>query len=250
MSAQRPSGRQNKAVSPAPALLVNQQNVQELARAYSDGDLNAPEMQEVERQLDANPALREAFERRRKVLAVMAQSVGGLHVSPDFEQKASQRLANRQQMKATRLTQGLDSSAQAISAITLGSEEGDEDERAAPAGFAAGLAERLGSAPWWIISGAFHALLLLMLTLIGMALIRSGEKEVVIVTNLEKQRPPEEIKQEKIRDIFTKPVPIETTEPVINEAAVVTHEEVEVAEHLETANESDAAEAKGTDGIT
>ncbi|MCW8129153.1 MAG: terpene cyclase/mutase family protein [Planctomycetota bacterium] len=109
--------------------------------------------------------------------------------------------------------------------------------------FTESLIARMGGAPWWIISGAFHALLLLLLTLIGMAVMRSGTQDIVITTNLEKQKPPE-YEETRPRDVFKNPVPVESELPPV-EHPVVTHEEVEVADHRETADEMEDSKARG-----
>jgi hypothetical protein len=243
MNAKRPSSRIGKAVSPA--LVVTPQNVQEFARAYADGDLNAGEMQEVERQLAANPSLRDAFDRRRKVLSVMAQSVGGLQVSPDFEQKASQRLASRQQIKSTRVTQGLDSSAQALSAISLGADEaeatGNVDEPEA-----AGTLARLGGAPWWIISVSLHLLMITLLGLITMAV--SGIEDnnsVIVVTSLERapqiQPIDEQKKKSELREALEGKHDTPPTDPTSQTASdIVVPPDIlakaELGDHFETVN--------------
>lgn len=122
-------------------------------------------------------------------------------------------------------------------------EELEEEEAPAGEGFFDSLSSQFGSAPWWVISGAFHALLLLLLTLIGMAIYRAQTNDVVITTDLEKSKPPE-YDEKKPRDVFKNPVPIDSDMPPV-ENPVVTHEEVEIADHVETENDMDMATAKG-----
>lgn len=120
----------------------------------------------------------------------------------------------------------------------------ESDETLALEGtYTATLVERLGDAPWWIISGGFHALLLLLLTLIGMAVVRTHASDVVIATNLEKQKAPD-YDETRPRDVFKNPEPVESNLPPV-ENPVVTHEEVEVADHNETADDMDDAKARG-----
>lgn len=131
--------------------------------------------------------------------------------------------------------------------------EDTEDDVLVPAparSFLENLSRQFGVAPWWMISGAFHALLLLLVTLITMALTLNKDEEVVIVTDLEQKREPEEIKEPEKREIFEKPVPIETEEIQTEENPIVTHEEVEIADHVETADDSDAEDTRGEDGIS
>ncbi|MCZ7649446.1 MAG: terpene cyclase/mutase family protein [Planctomycetota bacterium] len=120
-----------------------------------------------------------------------------------------------------------------------------EEEEQGPGGegFFDSLSSQFGSAPWWVISGAFHALLLLLLTLVGMALMRAKGDDVVITTDLEKSKPPE-YDEKKPRDVFKNPVPVDSDQPPV-ENPVVTHEEVEISDHVETENDMDQATAKG-----
>jgi len=120
-----------------------------------------------------------------------------------------------------------------------------EEEEAQPAGggFFDSLTGQVGAAPWWVISGAFHGLLILLLALISMAVLRTNSQDVVITTNLEKSKPPE-YDEQKPRDVFKNPVPIDSELPPV-EHPVVTHEEVEVADHNETADNMDDNKARG-----
>ncbi|MCW8129786.1 MAG: terpene cyclase/mutase family protein [Planctomycetota bacterium] len=122
--------------------------------------------------------------------------------------------------------------------------EDEEDVKGPPPpGFFDQLSERMGSSPWWVVSGAFHGLLLLMLTLIGWAVLRAPSNDMVIVTNLEKIKEPEY--QSKVdRDFVKNPKPVESEAPPV-EHPVVTHEEVEVADRNETMDDSDQQSAKG-----
>ncbi|MCW8128979.1 MAG: zf-HC2 domain-containing protein, partial [Planctomycetota bacterium] len=198
---------------------------------YVESTLPSGERGAVDAHLQHCPSCRTALKRFAQLQAFARTTLGPGVLPPEFGAETGQRM--------THITTG-----------SLPVMKADEDLAEAPTRpWFDRIQDRLGAAPWWMISGAFHALLLLMLTLIGMALLRSGEKEVVIVTNLEKRPEPEEIKQQLPRDVFKNPVPVEMTE-VTPEPAVVTHEEVEVAEHAETANETDANEARGTNGLT
>lgn len=105
------------------------------------------------------------------------------------------------------------------------------------------LGENFGSAPWWVVSGAFHGLLLLLITLVSMVLISPTQADVVITTSLERQKPPEY--DEKIkRDVFKSNVELDNDLPPVQHP-VVTHDEVEVADHNETPDEMDDAACKG-----
>ena len=76
-------------------------------------------------------------------------------------------------------------------------EEDHEEDYAPPApSFADRLTSSLGAAPWWIVSGAFHGLLLALIALIGMAILRTQIEDVILVTDLEKRQEPEPEKKE------------------------------------------------------
>ncbi|MCW8133358.1 MAG: hypothetical protein KIS92_23650 [Planctomycetota bacterium] len=199
----------------------------DLIRPYLEGELGLEEARRVEARIADDPEFARQVQTRRTLLEALGRAYGARALSPGFEQTAQKRLAHPTTGPVL---------------VVPGQADEPVPEPAQP------WAERLGAAPWWMISGAFHALLLLLLTLIGMAVLRNADREVVIVTNLEK-RPevqPEEKKTE--RDVFKNTAPIETTE-VTEQPAVVTHEDVEIADHAETANDADASEARGEDGL-
>lgn len=109
-------------------------------------------------------------------------------------------------------------------------------------GIAMELSVTAGSAPWWIVSGAFHGLLLLLVTLISMAIVRPAGIDTIMTTVLTKDKPPEYEEKTK-RSIFKSQVPESDLPPV--EHPVVSHEEVEVADHNESADNMDDAACKG-----
>jgi hypothetical protein len=117
------------------------------------------------------------------------------------------------------------------------------DERALAGGLLDSLSGQFGAAPWWVISGAFHGLLLLLVTLISMAMVHPLANDVIVTTSLEKAMPPE-YDEKKPRDVFKNQVESPEDLPP-TEHPMVTHEEVEVADHNETADEMDNASAKG-----
>ena len=68
-----------------------------------------------------------------------------------------------------------------VQALGYADEEAGFDEALVPQeGFLDALQRRMGAAPWWIISGAFHALLILLVTLIGLAILRTSSEDMVI----------------------------------------------------------------------
>jgi len=76
-----------------------------------------------------------------------------------------------------------------------------------------------------------------------MAVIRPTDNDVIVTTSLEKSKPPE-YDEKKPRDVFKNTV--ESPEDLLSvEHPVVTHDVVEVSDHVETADDMDNATAKG-----
>lgn len=197
---------------------------------YVDDDLATDEHLAVRDHLRSCNECRARERGFRQVGGLMSGAIGPRVLSKDFLEETGKRLAK-------------------VTAEPTADEAEEDVVEPAPASFVDALTDRMGAAPWWIISGAFHALVLLLVTLIGMALLRSNTRDVVIVTDLAEQKEPEEEEKPKERAVFEQPVEIETPE-ISEETPILTHEEVEIAEHLETADDSDAADARGDDGIS
>ncbi|MCW8133988.1 MAG: zf-HC2 domain-containing protein, partial [Planctomycetota bacterium] len=190
----------------------------EYFRSFLEGTLPEAQEQQIRRHLETCPRCAHAIKDHQQLHTLLNETLGARALDRGFDERADRRLHERRALAAAGTT-----SARAITAMRLGIEaEDDEPVAAGAGGFLDSLQARLGAAPWWIISGAFHALLLLMLTLIGMALLRNNTSEVVIVSNLEKSPPPPEDEKEKVRDVFNKPVPVESDLPPV-ENPVVTH---------------------------
>jgi hypothetical protein len=106
------------------------------------------------------------------------------------------------------------------------------------------LQEQFGAAPWWVISAVFHAALLAFLATLVLMSQEPPEKETVVQAVPIPPKPPE--KKEKIRRDITKQdrtVPSETDLEV--ETPIITHEKVEITDHVETENNMDLNTAKG-----
>ncbi|MCW8133645.1 MAG: terpene cyclase/mutase family protein [Planctomycetota bacterium] len=126
----------------------------------------------------------------------------------------------------------------------------DAPESAPPtAGFLDEVGQKFGGAPWWAISGSFHALLLLMLTLIGMAIIRNSEKDIIVTTSMVKDPIKEDPKIPK-PDVKPVKMPVESEEPIL-QPTIVTHEISEAVEDLVNDQLNvDANDPKGDEGIS
>ncbi|HOX05102.1 MAG TPA: terpene cyclase/mutase family protein [Planctomycetota bacterium] len=107
-----------------------------------------------------------------------------------------------------------------------------------------GMARRTGALPWWVISAAAHAVIFLLIALLATAVAPMRSDEVIISTDVIKQKPPEYDPQKK-RDIFknTKDIQAETTV----ENPVVVHEKAEESEVFETDNNMDKRTARGSE---
>lgn len=207
--------------------------IAEMVPPYLEKALSSEECAAIDAHLASCPSCRDSVERFKRVDAMARNTFGEGTLSADFKEKTGERM-------------------RVISSGPMPTFDEDEEELvvAPQQSWLDSMQESMGSAPWWIISGAFHALVLLLVTLIGMALLRQLDEDVVIVTDLEKQKELEEIEPPEKRDVFKKPIPLEETEVVSEQQPIFMHEEVEVAEEVETDNDSDAQDTRGEDGIS
>ena len=104
------------------------------------------------------------------------------------------------------------------------------------------MREQWERAPWWMISAAVHAVILMLMTIVTVATNERKVDEVVITTDLAKKKEPE-YDETKIRDIFRNTKEVEAEEIVEN--PVFVHEEVEVTDHFETDNDMETQTARG-----
>ncbi|MHC4914720.1 MAG: prenyltransferase/squalene oxidase repeat-containing protein [Planctomycetota bacterium] len=104
--------------------------------------------------------------------------------------------------------------------------------------------ERMGRAPWWVISCVIHAVLFLLATLLTVALPPSQRDEVVITSDVAKEKEPEYDPKKK-RDIFKNPQEIKHETEV--EKPVLIHEEAEISDHFETDNDMETSTARGSE---
>ncbi len=110
------------------------------------------------------------------------------------------------------------------------------------AGWTSRLGRRVGALPWWVISAATHAVLFLLIALLATAAAPVKQDEVVISTDVVKQKPPE-YDPEKKRDVFKNTKDVQAETQVDN--PVVVHEKVEEAETFQTDNQMDKNTARG-----
>ena len=103
---------------------------------------------------------------------------------------------------------------------------------------------RVGAMPWWVISAATHAVLFLLIALLATAVAPVKQDEVVISTDVVKQKPPEYDPNKK-RDIFKNVKDIQSEAQV--ETPVVVHEKMDESETVETDNNMDKQNARGNE---
>lgn len=199
----------------------------ELLPEYVDNDLNAEERALVRDHLRDCPDCRAEEKRVQEVAGLMGTAIGPASLRNDFAEDTGRQIAT-------------------------GTHEDFEEEsvEAPPESFVDALTARTGAAPWWIISGAFHTLVILLVTLIGLAILRAQDEDVVIVTDLEQRKDVEDLEEPVKRDIIPKPQTVLDEEIESEQMPIVTHEEVEVADEVETDNDSEFNETRGEDGIS
>jgi len=121
-------------------------------------------------------------------------------------------------------------------------------DQAAVAAFEPGafdrLARRVGALPWWVISATVHAVVFLLIALLAVAAPPPNVDEVVIATEVVKQKPPEYDPAKK-RDIFKNTKDVQSDTQVEN--PVVTHEPMETSDHFETDNNMDKQTSRGSE---
>jgi hypothetical protein len=106
------------------------------------------------------------------------------------------------------------------------------------------LERRVGALPWWVISAATHAVLFLLIALLATAVAPPKSDEVIISTDVVRQKPPE-YDPTKQRDIFKNPKEVQAESLVEN--PVVTHEKMDQAENFQTDNNMDKNTSRGTE---
>ncbi len=104
------------------------------------------------------------------------------------------------------------------------------------------MEHRVGALPWWVISAVTHAVVFLLIALLATAVAPSVTDEVVIATDVVRQKPPEYDPNRK-RDIFKNPKEVQAETQVEN--PVVTHEKIEETDRFETDNQADKNSSRG-----
>jgi hypothetical protein len=106
------------------------------------------------------------------------------------------------------------------------------------------IERRVGALPWWVISAATHAVLFLLIALLATAVAPPKTDEVIISTDVVKQKQPEYDPTKK-RDIFKNTKDVQADTQVDN--PVVTHEKMDQAENFQTDNNMDKNTSRGSE---
>ena len=107
----------------------------------------------------------------------MNRLLGARKLSDDFDAQSTLRLKQKREMSRSGST-----SAAALSAVALNL---PETESASPAESWQTLQDRLGAAPWWVVSVALHVLVIVLLGLITMSIgVLEHSNSVIVLTNL------------------------------------------------------------------
>jgi len=106
------------------------------------------------------------------------------------------------------------------------------------------FAARFGVLPWWVVSATVHAIVFLLIALLAVAAPPPQTDEVVIATDVARQKPPE-YDPAKQRDIFKNTKDVQSDTQIEN--PVVTHEPMEQSDHFETDNNMDKRSARGSE---
>ncbi|MBI3830482.1 MAG: terpene cyclase/mutase family protein [Planctomycetes bacterium] len=199
----------------------------DLIRPYLEGDVRPEEARLIEARIQGDPEFAKQVEKRRALLDALGKAYRTRGLSPEFEGKAQKKLAQ--------------TASQPV--LTVQTEE--FVGAAAGGGEPEGALQRLGAAPWWAISVAFHLLAILLVSLITMTIGEEGKGEAIIVTNLERAPSLDPLKEEKkkpdLRDVLDSKVDVPATDPTSNETSnIVVPPDIlakaELSDHFETVN--------------
>jgi hypothetical protein len=124
-----------------------------------------------------------------------------------------------------------------------GLEYGEFDESYQP-GALEDFQRRVGALPWWVISATVHTVIFLLATLLTVSLPAPKQDEVTIMSDVVKKKPPEYEKMEK-REIFKSTQEVKAENQI--DKPMVVHEQTEVTDQFQTANDMDTQTARGNE---
>jgi hypothetical protein len=230
---------------------VDCRSAPELFRFARENALPTCVAEGLRQHLSVCPACTELFRQQAGMYALLDQTFQKQNISDAFTVQTGQRLNQRRQVMQAHPT----TSSEALSAVHFNGtnaetgetgffpeEEGDEESE--NQGFFGALANQFGAAPWWVTSGVFHGLLILLIYFIGEIILTVNSDDKIITTTLDERQEIEPEKKQVQRDLIDKIVP-ETENMQVIEDPVVTHEQVQEADHHETDDNMSDNAARG-----
>jgi len=206
-------------------------------RAYIEGTLDGTHAGQLADHLQTCGACKTGFEVQRRLVRMLDKAYSSKRISDGFEEKANERLAAARARTTGSVALPLrDTTSTSFAELEPieGELEGVSQTNGVP------FLIRLGGAPWWIVSTALHALVLLLAALISLAIIDDNSSVVIVVTHLEKQPEPkaEEEKQKEV-DALNNPREVTPTDPNakdLSDIQVVVPPDFQLSDHFETNN--------------
>jgi len=183
---------------------------------FAEGALGPSEREAVESHLVSCEGCRERLRRYQGVQGLIKGALGPNTLSKNFRETTAARLS------AVLVPSQAEN--------TAAPEEESEARGGVP------FLVRLGGAPWWLVSVSLHALVLLLVGLLALALPGDDDHLVITVTRLEqppKITEPEDQTQKPISEFEHK---VETSKTEDNDIIVPPNLQVELADHFETDN--------------
>jgi len=201
----------------------------EVVRPYLDGELPPDRAAQFLQHMAVCAKCKQEFETRKAVIGMLGQTFGARRISSGFDQRANSRLG--------------------VLKETTGPLAQIEPEEAALETRAAGLPliMRLGGTPWWFVSVALHALVLLFVGLLALSIRSDDDQQVIVVTHLEHPpQPPEQPEEQKVRDILENPR-VDSADPQLDQLNLIVPQDLvtPLADHVETPNDSPMNSAAG-----
>jgi hypothetical protein len=200
----------------------------------------------LRRHVDSCPPCAAIMNEQVQLQGLLGNTFKERNISDSFTVQTGERLNQRRKVMQDHPT----TSPEALTAVHFNGETGeteyvfDDDEENDGSGFFAALAGQFGSAPWWVTSGVFHGLLILLIYFIGEIILTVNADDKIITTTLDERQEIEPEKKQVQRDLIDKVLP-ETDNLQVIEDPVVTHEQVQEADHHETDDNQSEDTARG-----
>jgi len=210
---------------------------QDAFRPYVEGKLDPHGAATLLMHLNGCKKCKEGFEVQRRMLSLLDQTFSAKRISDGFEKKANARLAAARSRSTSAQVLPVEAHAPTSEFAAL-EPQGEEAEAALGRRSENPWITRFRGAPWWLVSSALHALVLIFVALITATLSSDNGPELIVVTHLEK--PPAIIEKEEPKpvDILESKVKVEANDPQADPIPVIVPPDLqaEVLDHFETNN--------------